>query len=345
MTSFINPSTSIIPTPDDCVFLLYYQYCIINDPVLMNQNQTKLCSDLGIKGRIRVSGEGLNGTVNGTKSSIDEYIRVMIEDKDYIEINGGSIHWKKSTLVHRYSFEDQIFTDLSCKVTKEVVSLDLSMNETISYMNNSTPGIHLTPKEFHNKLEQNNNIDIKGNTNESKGLVLIDCRNVYESRIGRFEYKQDDEVIAAIDPNTRKFSEFCDFIDDNVNDFKDKEILMYCTGGVRCERASTYMKGKGLADVYQLSGGIHGYMDEFPDGGFFKGKNFVYDKRIAIPYSNCKEEIIGKCQVCLNLFDDYEKKIRCSNCRMLLLICNDCTNNENVVIDSLKCELCLDKNL
>ena len=124
-----------------------------------------------------------------------------------------------------------------------------------------------------------------------------------------------------------------------------KKILMYCTGGVRCERASSYLRAKGLDSVFQLHGGIHNYMENFPNGGYFKGKNFVYDPRRAIPSEQGTENVIGKCFRCAKLYDDYSSEIRCSQCRMLVLICDECEKSrcEKVqeFIRSVQCERCV----
>ncbi|GAB2246389.1 hypothetical protein Droror1_Dr00001882 [Drosera rotundifolia] len=113
-------------------------------------------------------------------------------------------------------------------------------------------------------------------------------------------------------------------------------ILKYCTGGIRCEMASSYIrsKGDGFEKVFQLYGGIQRYLEQFPDGGFFKGKNFVFDHRIAVGSSN--GSTIGKCLLCGTLFDDYSSRCRCAFCRMLVLICNSCQKENAKYV----CELC-----
>lgn len=99
--------------------------------------------------------------------------------------------------------------------------------------------------------------------------------------------------------------------------------MIILKGGVRCERASSYMISKGISDVSQLSGGIHAYQESYPNGGFFRGKNFVFDPRITVS-SLENEEVIGTCCVCLCLFDDYSRQYRCSRCRVLILVCERC---------------------
>ena len=117
-----------------------------------------------------------------------------------------------------------------------------------------------------------------------------------------------------------------------------------CAGGVRCERASAYMRSKGIKDVYQLAGGIHCYQERFPDGGFFQGKNFVYDPRIALPYPGsgpAREQVVGRCRVCSSPFDDYAAQVRCRLCRMLQLVCDDCrAHDEDFKANGVVCKCC-----
>ncbi|KAH7277418.1 hypothetical protein KP509_39G049900 [Ceratopteris richardii] len=152
-------------------------------------------------------------------------------------------------------------------------------------------------------------------------MIILDVRNIYETRIGKFVPPED---IECLDPQIRQYSDLPQWIDSNAERLRNKSILMYCTGGVRCEMASAYIKkkGSGFQNVFQLSGGIQRYLETFPDGGFFKGKNFVFDHRVAVP-SVCPD-ILGACTKCGVPFDDYTSRVRCSHCRMLVLVCNDC---------------------
>ncbi len=136
----------------------------------------------------------------------------------------------------------------------------------------------------------------------------------------------------------------------NIFFLNSEKVLMYCTGGVRCERASAYMRLCGVTDVSQLSGGIHSYQEAFPDGdGFFRGKNFVYDPRIAVSHKNL-DEVIGNCRLCGVQYDDYKPQVRCRSCRMLQLVCDKCrsankaqvptsTDSNNCVDEKGLCEL------
>ncbi len=331
------------------MFILYYSYVEIKDPATVCAEQRKLCEELHLLGRIRVSFEGLNGTLNGTERELEEYIQRT-------DALFGPIHWKRSTYLPEKEEQAQKFTTLSCQVTKEVVSLDLPEEET-EVMKATPPGVHLTPVEFHQELDKaltnteatdGTNDTSSGNSsscnNDDRDLVLIDVRNIYETRIGAFEVPSGCKRIQKIDPCTRKFSDFTKVIDDNIDKLKEKKILMYCTGGVRCERASSYLRTKGLDSVFQLYGGIHNYMENFPTGGYFKGKNFVYDPRRAVPCQHGTENVIGKCFYCAKLYDDYSAEIRCSQCRMLVLVCDDCQSSSQQEVQNfiatIKCERC-----
>jgi len=389
--------------------LLYYHYNPISSE-LIDEIITKhrlLCESLHLHGRVRISEEGYNGTLDGTCDAINQYISYMEHDADDYDVDKDAyknidnnddvdvdvndkdayknidkndvekenllsvvkgIHWKLgSTTV------DRRIPTLSVKRSKEVVSLDLApaTNQLVREMKT---GKHLTPQEFHNRIQyacrddnnNNNNDDnnddndddcngdcnhddnIKvnhhlkpnNNNNNNEKYILLDVRNSYETRIGRFQVNG----IQTIDPFTRNYSEFTKFIDHNIYQLKNKSILTYCTGGVRCEKACQYLYYKGLENIYQLHGGIYAYMNIFPTGGFFKGKNFVYDPRLAINYPNINplnNIIIGKCCQCQILYDDYTKQYRCNLCRILILVCdnNQCCNdykNEGILCDSCK---------
>lgn len=119
----------------------------------------------------------------------------------------------------------------------------------------------------------------------------------------------------------KEFSAFPQFVDRHSAEWRGKQVLMYCTGGIRCEKASAYVKSKGLDDVAQLAGGIHRYLEEFPDGGFFKGKNFVFDQRGALGSTN--QSIVGRCLYCDCPYDRLAASRVCTVCRDLVLVCSD----------------------
>ena len=324
--------------------LLFYHYNTINDVKSHIEREIEFCNNLDIRGRIRVCPEGLNVTADGTEEAINEYIKFIDTSPElhpeHIQPK-VQIHFKTG-----YAEEHERLPNLSIKACKEVVSLDLpkDINKDIKTLKG---GKHLTPKEFHEALQQNNDDNNNNNNEEESGVfnikhdnknVLIDVRNLYETRIGHF----DCDNVPLLDPKTRKFSDFTRWIDDNCHNLKNKQVFAYCTGGVRCERATQYMEYKGIKNVNQLSGGICAYMEEYPDGGLFRGKNFVYDPRIAVPYAQGKaaEEVVGKCSLCSIDYDDYSSQTRCMICRMLVLVCEACLECKPEESQQVVCEHC-----
>ncbi len=248
--------------------ILYYKYIAIENPEAIAQWQREICQKLNLKGRIIIAKEGINGTVGGSLENIDKYksetkSNNLFQDIEFKESSGSSDHFPRLKIV----------------VKNEIVRLGLDP-ELIKAENG---GVHLSPEEVNTLIEA-----------DQEDLVLLDTRNDYESRIGTFEN--------AIIPNTKTFREFPNYIDQNPETFTNKKVLMFCTGGVRCERASAYLKSKGIAkEVYQIKGGIHKYVEQFPNG-YFKGKNYVFDARVATKVSN---DILSECEHCKIPYDEY----------------------------------------
>jgi len=239
---------------------------------------------------------------------------------------------------------------LQVRECQEIVALGISPEE----LKSTAGGQHLSPEEFHTFLprkprasqSENSSENNPENKNKSAkfsvdspdlirgecppGLgpgsrpILIDCRNEYEWKVGKFE--------DAILPPTRQFSEFPKFADELIEKYKlrvsssDTEaptaVMMYCTGGIRCERGSAYLRSKGVQNVYQLEGGIHRYLEKYPKGGKYRGKLFVFDKRRIIQTDTA--EVVGRCELCSRPHDTYNDKVRCSLCRALALVCDTC---------------------
>ncbi|XP_036069968.1 thiosulfate sulfurtransferase/rhodanese-like domain-containing protein 2 [Oryzias melastigma] len=279
--------------------LLYYRYCKVEDPHVICAWQNALCEKLQLTGKVRVAAEGINGTVGGTAVAADLYISAMIshplfkmEREDFKTSDGGA----------------ECFPELKVGVYREIVPMGVDPDE-VSYQ---LAGVHLDPEEFHKEVEA---LLVKGDS--SKDTVLLDCRNFYESKIGQFSQ--------CLAPNIRKFSYFPDYVDQNLELFRDKKVLMYCTGGIRCERASAYLLSKEVCkEVYQLKGGIHKYLERFPEG-FYRGKLFVFDERYAI---SSNDDVISDCSFCGRPWDRYQL---CSTrfCCQLVLSCPSCRRRGN----------------
>jgi predicted sulfurtransferase len=240
--------------------LLFYVYTPIADVEAHCSWQDELTKRLGLVGRILVAAEGLNGTVAGLKDAmnIEQYIEAM-KKKDP---RFASIDWKTSPSLVRP------FPDMRSRVVDEIVGHGRHL--LVADVQNT--GCHLTPQAFHQAL-------LEAREGGSASIVLLDVRNALEHEVGRFE--------GAISPDMRVTSEFGPWCDQHVDLLRGKQVLMYCTGGVRCEKASAYVRTlPGCENVSQLQGGIHRYLEAFPDGGLFKGQNFVFDARLTVPPPN-----------------------------------------------------------
>ena len=306
------------------------------------------CLQLDLKGRILLASEGINGTLSATsKDNLDRFIQMMELYKDdnenpkddqreekknpssseneerpqstkSLEQIFRGIDWKFSEADVRMR---PPFPDLKISIVKEIVSsgVTVSVEEIPQY-----GGTHLSPKEFHEALIKGgwgNDPEKEFENSSSKKLVVIDVRNTFEHNIGHFLNPAGEK---AINPEMVTFSSFdSQFCAQNADSFKDKKVLMYCTGGIRCEKASAMLKKRGVEQVYQLSGGIHRYLEEFPQGaGFFKGKNFVFDQRVAMDAGG--DGKVGACIQCHGIYDEISGSRLCSVCRDLVLVCPRC---------------------
>jgi predicted sulfurtransferase len=248
--------------------LLYYKYVTIPNPLEIQNWQKELCSRLGLTGRILLAHEGINGTVGGSDEATQAYIQAMNEHPLF-----GGIDFKTAP------GGADAFPRMKISVKKEIVHLGIDPQE----LTVKDTAQHLTPEEVHDLLSK-----------APEDLVIIDTRNSYETAVGKFQN--------AIDPQTRYFRQFPKWVDDNVDSLKDKTVFMYCTGGVRCERASAYITTKNIAKkVYQLEGGIHRYIEKYPNG-HFRGKNYVFDNRITV---RANEDVLSVCLNCAAQSDEY----------------------------------------
>lgn len=266
--------------------ILFYKYIEIPYPKQVMKWQQELCKGLELKGRVLISHEGINGTLGGSVENLDAYKNQMSAHELF-----GNIDFKES------DGGPECFPRLSVKVRNEAVSLGIPYDQ----LTPKNTGQHLTPQETHTLLSEN-----------PKDLVILDARNNYEWAIGRFEN--------AITPDIENFRDLPHYLDQNLDQFKDKQVLMYCTGGIRCERATAYLNEKNIAKkVYQIDGGIHRYVEQYPDG-FFRGKNYVFDGRISVKIN---DDILGSCAICAQPCDDY---YNCLNamCNKHFISCNPC---------------------
>jgi len=286
--------------------ILYYKYLSIYKPKALVDAQRSLCQKLGLRGRIIIATEGINGTLGGSEEAIELYKKTMNADPQFVDIDYKESNGSKND-----------FPRLTVKHKNEIVRLDIaSENAPIK-----DRGEYLTPQEFHAKLTQKN-----------PNLVLLDARNAYESRIGTF--------VGAVTPSIKTFRELPTYLDTHKEQFKNKEVIMFCTGGVRCERATAYVKKQHIATkVYHLKGGIHRYLEAYPDG-FFRGKNFVFDGRMAMATNN---DCLTQCDTCTTPYDTYSH-CQYQPCHNLIIQCPSCQNSLNHCC-SKQCQQALNSQL
>ncbi|UCZ51406.1 rhodanese-related sulfurtransferase [Bacillus shivajii] len=239
--------------------LLYYKYVEVADAEQYTNEHLDFCKELGLKGRILIADEGINGTVSGTIEQTDRYMEAMKEDPRF------------SDMVFKIDVADQhAFKKMHVRYRKELVTLrledDINPNEQT--------GKYLSPKEFYNEMQ-------------SPETVIIDARNDYEYDLGHFK--------GAIRPDIKSFRELPNWIRENKEKFQDKKVLTYCTGGVRCEKFSGWLKEEGLEDVSQLHGGIVTYgKDPEVKGQLWDGKCYVFDERISVPVNRVEHVVVGR---------------------------------------------------
>lgn len=256
--------------------LLFYKYETIEDPEVFVRDHLAFCKSIGLKGRILVGSEGINGTVSGTIEQTNQY-------KDYVHsLTGFEDVWFKEDEADGYAH-----SKMYVRTREEIVSLDLE--DDIDPL--VTTGKHLKPAEFRDAL-----LD--------EDTIVLDTRNDYEYDLGHFK--------GAIRPEIRNFRELPEWVINNKEKFMDKKVVVYCTGGVRCEKFSGWMIREGIGtEVGQLEGGIDTYgKDPNTQGDLWEGKMYVFDERISVPINRVKPSIVGR-----DYFDNTpcERYINCGN--------------------------------
>jgi UPF0176 protein len=255
--------------------LLYYHYVWLEDPAQFRDEHKSLCDSLDLRGRIIVAHEGINGTVSGTLENIAKYQDIMRFDHRF---EGMPFKVDKH--------HEHAFPRMSVKVKKELVNL--SLNSDINPL--EVTGKHLKPKDFYEAMNDDN-------------TIVLDARNDYEYDLGHFKN--------AIRPDIRNFRDLPAWIKENDALLKNKKILTYCTGGVRCEKFSGWLLEEGYEDVNQLEGGIatYGY-DPDTQGKNWNGLMYVFDNRISVPINRHEHIVVGK-----DYFDGSpcERYVNCAN--------------------------------
>ena len=265
--------------------LLYYKYVTIENPEECRDEHFQFCTELGLKGRILIAAEGINGTVSGTIEQTDAYMKFMEEHPLF----SGTIFKIDEATEHA-------FKKMRVRVRPELVTLRLEddIDPTVK------TGKHLKPTEFYEAMQR-------------EDTVVIDARNDYEFDLGHFR--------GAVRPEITNFRDLPEWIRENKQAFEGKKILTYCTGGVRCEKFSGWLLEEGFEDVGQLDGGIVTYgKDPEVQGELWDGQLYVFDERISVPVNRKEHVVVGKdyftgepCERYVNCANpECNKKILCS---------------------------------
>jgi UPF0176 protein len=273
--------------------LLYYGFTPVADPAAVKLWQKNLCEQLNLKGRILISEHGINGTVGGHIDDLRKYVK---NTKQYPGFKKITFKWSIGT--------GNEFPRLYVGVKKELVAFDNPAELKVNESGVIGGGVHLRPEQV-NEL-----VKVRGDD-----VVFFDGRNQYEAKIGKFKN--------AIVPDVNTSRDFVREIESGKYDhLKDKPIVTYCTGGIRCEVLSVVMKNRGFNEVYQIDGGIVKYGEKFGDDGLWEGSLYTFDSRMAVDFSQ-KTKVIGECELCsapTKLF----RNCRTKTCHELILLCDTC---------------------
>jgi len=270
----------------DPVVILFYKFARVPDPSSLADSQRALALSLGLRGRLLIASEGINGTFEGTRADVEQYTSALRRVPGFEDIT-----FKESVGT------GDAFRKLEVRVRPEVVTLgagefDIAKETAREITADELDALYDSDEEF----------------------VVLDLRNEYETRVGRFEN--------TVDPQLKNFRDLPGKLTE-IGHLKQKKVIAVCTGGIRCEKATCLLKREGFEDLYQLKDGIHTYMQRFP-GKHFKGTLFVFDNRMTTPVSDVEErEVVGRCfscgAPCEELYNDdtvrpSEKYICCSTC-------------------------------
>jgi len=286
--------------------ILFYKFVPLADPAMVMNWQRELCKRLELKGRIIVSKQGINATLGGDIKSLRQYKSQMNASGTF---RGIAYKWSNS--------DGNEFPRLSVKVRDELVSFKRPDEIKVNESGVVDGGKKLKPAQVHELIEKH-----------GRELKFFDGRNAYEAKVGKFKN--------AIVPNTKTTRDFVSELESGKYDeLKEKPVVTYCTGGIRCEALSVLMKNRGFKDVYQIDGGIVKYGEKYGDDGLWEGSLYVFDGRMNMEFSE-KSKTIGECSHCQGKTSNFEN---CANvaCNKLVLICVKCKEDENLLYHSSDC--------
>ncbi len=261
-----------------------YQFVALEDFQALQDPILTLLKNNNVKGTILLASEGINGTIAGTRVNIDKVIEGLKSDS------------RLQNLEHKESFDEQMpFYRSKVKLKKEIVTMGVEGLDP-----NRTVGTHIRAEHWNALISD-------------PEVTLIDTRNGYEIEIGTFKN--------AINPDTNSFREFPEYVKNNLDPQKHKKIAMFCTGGIRCEKATAYLKENGFAEVFHLEGGILKYLENIPkEESLWDGECFVFDNRVAVNHALGKGSY-DQCHACRRPITEedkqrpeFERGVSCAKC-------------------------------
>lgn len=266
----------------------FYRYVILNDPATLRDELYREWATMGVLGRVYIAREGINAQVCIPAHEVENFVARLYARPEF------------NRIPFKWAVEDdgKSFLKLIVRVKEKIVADGLDENA----FDVTNVGNHLTAREFNEALGQ-------------EGTIVVDMRNHYESEVGKFA--------GAITPDADTFKEELPMVLNELKGREDQKILMYCTGGIRCEKASAFLKHHGFTDVNQLHGGIIDYVRQVKTEGLeskFIGKNFVFDQRVG---ERITPDVIAQCHQCGQACDNHTN---CANddCHLLFIQCEDC---------------------
>ena len=262
-----------------------YRFVLVNEPEALQQELLLILKDNNIRGTMLVAAEGINGTVAGSRAAIDNLQQWLLTDPRF-----AGIVFKESEAL------SVPFLRTRVKLKKEIVTMgveDINPNDIV--------GTFVKPEDWNELIS-------------SPDVITIDTRNDYEVQIGSFRN--------AVNPQTSSFREFPSYAAKNLDNTKHKKVAMFCTGGIRCEKSTAYLKSLGFKDVYHLEGGILNYLESIPEkDSLWQGECFVFDERVTVDH-DLKAGSYDQCHACrmpLSENDrasrDYERGVSCPHCK------------------------------
>ncbi len=268
---------------DQIHIILFYKFTVIENPQEFIEKQLKFCSAQGLLGKILVAKEGINGSLSGSKEQIEKYKEYLSSQNQFSDI----------------SFKEEVgtfnpFKKMIVRQKSEIIRMDQDLDL-------DKRGEYISPKELMDLYESD------------EEFIILDTRNNYESEVGKFR--------GAITPDIDTFREFPQALKP-LEDMKDKKIITYCTGGIRCEKATSYMIQEGFKNVYQLQDGIINFCQQYPNT-HWEGKCFVFDERL-LSHVDPDTDPITQCIHCGNSCDRY-KNCKNPTCDDFIVICEKCS--------------------